>query len=104
MRLMSRGSLLGCCLVLVGTPVHADNCDAIQAQIDARIRASGINDFTLKAVASGVSAPGKTVGSCANGSRKILYSRPAAGGGGAKSPVITECKDGSVVVGGDCKR
>ena len=102
--LMFRWRLLASCLVLVGTPVHADNCDAIQAQVEARIRASGVNDFALKAVDASASAPGKAVGSCANGTRKILYSRRAAP---AQAAVITECKDGSVSVGGrdtDCKR
>jgi hypothetical protein len=54
------------------------------------------------------------VGSCELGSKKIVYQRevgsapPGAGPAPARSPedadILTECKDGTVSVGGDCKK
>lgn len=62
-------------------------------------------------------AEGRTVGSCDRGSKKIVYragtasGAPAAPAAPASSaakrkpePILTECKDGSVSVGGDCGR
>jgi len=54
------------------------------------------------------------VGSCDLGSKKIVYQRegaPAAGGALARPApapanerILTECKDGTVTVGGSCKQ
>jgi len=54
------------------------------------------------------------VGSCELGTRKIVYQRegaesaPAAVPAPSRSPedddILTECKDGTVSVGGDCRR
>ena len=96
-------------LLLANAASGADNCDAIRAQIESRIKAGGVASFTLTTVDAAASGAGKLVGTCALGSKKILYV-PAAGaavattqsrkGGGA---MLTECKDGSMSVGGDCK-
>jgi Protein of unknown function (DUF1161) len=108
---------LACLALLACCSAHgADNCEAIGAQIDARIRAAGTTNFTLTAVDTAASAAGKVVGSCAQGTRKIVYLQAGAPRGGASaaakprpttsrdSEILTECKDGSVSVGGDCKR
>lgn len=114
-------------LLLASTGAAASNCEAISAGIDARIRASGVARFTLSTVDAQANVPGKVVGSCDRGSRKIVYVKgddgapsaapaapaaPAATAARASAPasprkgssVITECKDGSMPVDGRCKR
>jgi hypothetical protein len=92
----------------MGPASAAGGCDALMAEIDTKIRAGGVNDFTLAAVDAADSAlAGKVVGSCELGTKKIVYSRPgppAAPAGLRREPILTECKDGSVTVGGDCRK
>ena len=99
-------------LSLACSASHADNCDAIQAQVEAKIRASGVAQFTLTAMDQAASASGRVVGSCANGSRKIVYLAGAKGAAApaavprkpAGEPILTECADGTVQLGGDCRK
>lgn len=103
-------------LLLASAASRADgNCDAIRAQIDAKVRASGVADFALTVVdadaKADAKAEGKVVGSCALGARKIVYTRtPGTAAAPAPAPtaaagarVLTECRDGSVTYG-DCGR
>ena len=107
-------------LACSATASHAQGagCDAIRAQIDAKVRASGVNDFTLSVLDADTPSSGRVVGSCDLGTKKIIYERSASApqapsqpqpeAPGAKSrsrssPMITECRDGSVSVGGNCK-
>jgi len=84
-------------------------CDAIRAQIDAKVRATGVTDFTLSVLDADAPSGGRVVGSCELGTKKIVYERtgsstaaaPAPNAGGAG--IITECKDGYVNVGGQCR-
>jgi hypothetical protein len=73
-------------------------------------------------VDSAANAPGKVVGTCAKGAKKIMYTQqsaaprsavPAAASSATKptlpakkaaDTILTECKDGSVSVGGSCKK
>ena len=107
-------------LLLASGAGHAQtNCDTLREQIDAKIRAGGVASFKLEVVDMAASAPGRQVGTCERGSRKIVY-LPGAGGGasraalplrrfgrGASAPVsnvvITECKDGSMPHDGTCR-
>jgi hypothetical protein len=98
---------------LAHTAGHASNCEEIQAGIADRIRAGGITRFTLSTVDAEASAPGRVVGRCGQGSKKImLVQEPGVQGEpGAKAPatarrreVITECRDGTVVADGECSR
>lgn len=88
------------------------SCEDIRAQIDAKVRASGVNDFSLDILDADAPSSGRVVGSCELGTKKIVYERSASGQQPApqqvrpkpkSSPIITECKDGSVSMGGDCK-
>lgn len=90
------------------------SCEAIRAQIDAKVRATGVNDFALAILDADAPSSGRVVGSCELGTKKIVYERSGSAQQPAQapqqpraksksSPVITECKDGSVSVGGDCK-
>jgi len=86
----------------------AGNCDEIKAGIEARVRAGGVQSFRIEVVEASASAAGRVVGRCARGSRKLVYlpvavaASPAAPA--SKPPLLTECLDGRVVVGGSCRR
>lgn len=100
----------------MGAAVQAQDCETIRAQIESRIRANGVTHFSLEVVDQGASARGRVVGSCGKGSQKIVYApltaeaarKPASPGGAAPArptePLLTECKDGTVSVGGDCRK
>ena len=106
-------------VLLAGSARAASNCDSIRDQIDAKIRAGGISRFTLTVVDAGTTAAGRNVGSCERGSRKIMYvqeGKPeaaavASAASSGQPPhkrgpdgVLTECKDGTVSLGGSCRK
>ena len=118
---MPRLSLAFIALVFAGSASGASNCDAILSQIDTKIRASGVSRFTLTTVDADAIVTDKVVGTCDLGTKKIVYAQgdlPASlpnsdgSASGARpsppqprsEPILTECKDGSVSVGGDCKK
>ena len=93
----------------------AGTCEALRAQIETRIRAAGVAVFTLEVVDAGHTAAGKVVGTCDQGAKKIVYAQGQSANRppsvAAKPPatprsdaILTECKDGSVSVGGDCRK
>jgi hypothetical protein len=113
--------LLGLSLLLAGAASHADNCEAVRSGIESKYRAAGLQDFRVVAVDRQASAAGRTVGSCANGSRKIVFSatrvtgptppgaapRTAPAAAPRATPhddILTECRDGTASVGGSCGR
>jgi hypothetical protein len=97
-------------LVAMSDSRAEDNCAPIRAGIEAKIRAAGTANFTLSTVAADASVAGKVVGSCDRGAKKIVYLQ--AGTSVPATPtvspprerIVTECKDGSVSVGGDCRK
>ena len=110
-------------MVLASGASLADPCDDLMAQIDAKIRATGMLNFSLTLVDAAAVVPGRGVGSCARGTRKIVYaagedSVPALPGAAANSGtpapaspfktqvdgILTECKDGSIAYGPDCRK
>ncbi|MBA1191555.1 DUF1161 domain-containing protein [Pseudomonas entomophila] len=51
-------------------------CEELKAEIEAKIQASGVTSYTLEVVPnSEVSDPNMVVGSCENGTRKVIYQR-----------------------------
>lgn len=64
---------------------QAQTCDEIKAGIDSRMRERGLSGFALTVVEATASEPGRVVGVCGQGSRKILY-RPGAGGASVAAP------------------
>ncbi|RZL89072.1 MAG: DUF1161 domain-containing protein [Variovorax sp.] len=88
----------------------AESCEALRAQIESKIAAAGVVQFTVTTVDAAAPADGQVVGSCEFGSKKIVYQRergPEPDASPARprprgEPILTECKDGSVSVGGDC--
>jgi hypothetical protein len=94
----------------------AVTCEELRASIEDRIRANGVANFSVTAVDVAASAPGKQVGTCDVGRKKIMYLREppssaaaaaaaaSAPAGSARAAVITECADGRVVKDGACKK
>lgn len=96
-------------LLSASSVAHAAGCDAIRAQIETKIRGSGVTSFALSVVEADAKASGKVVGTCELGTKKIVYTTSATTT--ARPPsrqteerILTECKDGSVSMGGDCKK
>jgi hypothetical protein len=91
------------CLLMPLAGHGADNCEALRTQIEQKILAAGVASFSLSVVDAAASAPGRTVGSCAKGTRRIVYDNHGATG--TVTPrVITECSDGSAPADGVCRR
>jgi hypothetical protein len=69
-------------LALVAAPALAQrkDCGELKSEIEAKIKANGVKEFTLDIVASEEvkEGDGKVVGSCDGGTKKIVYKR---GGG-----------------------
>lgn len=103
-------ALLLTTLGAVSAPALAIDCDELRSSIDARIRATGVSNFSLSVVAASAPAPGpgSVVGSCDLGSKKIVYTKAATPKGtkptAAVAPVITECDDGERVTPGACRK
>lgn len=107
-------------LTLTCTASRADNCEPLRAQIESKIKAAGVANYALVIADSAASAAGKVVGSCAIGTKKIVYAKGDAPGAAPSAiapanktalPVkknaaamLTECKDGTVSMGGECKK
>jgi Protein of unknown function (DUF1161) len=116
---MSKNAIL-LTLLLAGTASAASTCEELRTQIEAKIRANGVAGFSVSVVDAGASAPGRVVGSCDRGARKIVYvqhrpagagpsgdaaqERPNAPGKREPAPMLTECADGTVKVNGDCRK
>ena len=123
-------AVLAAALASFSTPSYADNCDGLRVQIDAKIKAAGVTSYSVVVVDAAASAPGKVVGSCARGLKKIMYKtnamsavapavapiaatsapvkapakKPALAVGKSGDAILTECKDGTVSAGGSCKQ
>ena len=52
---------------------QAAGCEALMAQIDAKIRAGGVTQFILTTVDASAEAGGRVVGTCDLGTKKIVY-------------------------------
>jgi Protein of unknown function (DUF1161) len=110
-------------LILACTASYANNCDDLKAQIEGKIKAAGVANFTVTVADTAANAAGKVVGSCDKGAKKIMYLQspatsaapastasassakpkpPAKASGG--NAILTECKDGSSSIGGTCKK
>ena len=65
-------------LVLIATPSFAiKSCDELKTEIDAKLQAKGVKDYTLTIVTNDEAKEKteKVVGSCEGGTKQILYSR-----------------------------
>lgn len=50
-------------------------CEELKAEIEAKIRANGVEKFTLEIVDRDAQAEGKVVGTCDGQTKKIVYRR-----------------------------
>jgi hypothetical protein len=100
-------------------------CEPLREQIEMQIAATGATGFAVMVVDADAQVDGKVVGTCAKGTRKLVYVRGVThGGAGTTRPavnrrsaapvaapgtpadkdVITECRDGTVIQGSaSCK-
>lgn len=116
---MTRLTAILALLWAASTSSYGVTCEALKAEIDQKIRTAGVANYALAVADTGASAPGKVVGSCDKGTKKILYlpsastdmrSNDAAAPVMSGSPrakrkageMLTECKEG--FGGPDCKR
>jgi len=83
----------------------ASTCETLRAEIEAKIAAAGVARFTVSVVDAEAPAAGRVVGTCEMGRKKIVYERPDAPAGAApgEDAILTECRDGSVSMGGSCR-
>jgi hypothetical protein len=90
------------------------DCDQLRAEVVRRYEAGGIAAPEIQLLPSSAPTSGKVVGNCELGTKKLVYagakgasasaSSPASGKSPrAGAPVLTECKDGTVSMGGSCK-
>lgn len=104
-------------LLCAATSHGADNCDTIRAQIDTKIKGSGLASFQLSVADADAVVGGRVVGTCANGTRRIVFKAGASASApmpsvatarrpapSARDAILTECLDGSMSVGGTCKK
>lgn len=106
-------------------PCHAITCDELRPQVEARIRAGGVTRFSVTVADAAAPSEGKLVGTCDHGAKKLVYlpgvpsmkptMTPAAKPSAAprvapaeslkkNEQIVTECRDGSVSLQGDCKK
>lgn len=106
--------------LLQAAPSFAVGCDALRAEVESKIRNSGVAQFSVSIVEAGASNPGRIVGTCDQGKRKLLYAQARSPGAATTAaaapsaaaprpakkvePILTECKDGSASMNSDCRK
>lgn len=71
-------SLIGLLLALASVTAWAapKPCEELREEIEVKIQAAGVSSYTLEIVANDeVEDSSMVVGSCANGTRKIIYQK-----------------------------
>jgi hypothetical protein len=51
------------------------DCNELKGEIEAKIKANGVEKFTLDIVDADAQVDGKVVGTCDGGTKKIVYKR-----------------------------
>ena len=71
-----KGLVVLAVLALAATPALArKDCEELKSEIDAKIKANGVQAYTLEIMPKDQQADGKVVGSCDGGTKKIVYKR-----------------------------
>ena len=112
--------LFALAFLLAGSAAAATNCDALRDQIDSKISAAGVLRYSVTVVDAGDSVEGRIVGSCDRGKKKIVYRQETSVGSpvvpataapeapqgrpARAEPVLTECREGYVAMGGECRK
>ncbi len=64
---------LGVSLALMAGLASAKSCEELKTEIETRIQANGVTEFTLEIVDNEAVDGRKVVGSCGGGTKKIVY-------------------------------
>lgn len=66
-------------LVMLGLSLSAwaqkKPCEELKAEIEAKLKAKGVEKYTLDIVAADAAKDGKIVGNCEGGTKRIVYKR-----------------------------
>lgn len=62
-------------MALTGSAFAAKDCEELKGEIDAKIQANGVSSYTLEIVDKGSVTDRQVVGTCAAGSKEIVYQR-----------------------------
>ena len=67
------GLIAACCATALAAPKP---CEELKAEIETKIQSAGVTSYTLEIVRNDeVSDPNMVVGSCENGTKKIIYQK-----------------------------
>lgn len=85
-----RKLVLGLILGTVAASAQARNkdCEALRAEIEAKLQSRGVKGFSLDIVEAGDTGSARVVGNCDGGKHRIVYAR----GGGKATPTPAEPK------------
>ncbi len=75
--IMTAALAISMCTV-AGSAWAKTSCDDVKAQIEAKIQAKGVKEFTLTAVPKDEKTDLRVVGTCDGGTKKITYKRGKA--------------------------
>jgi len=69
--------VLAVCVCLAATAALAATkpCEELKAEIEAKLQANGVKNYTLEIVAADQVKDEKVVGTCDGGSKKIIYKK-----------------------------
>lgn len=72
--------LLAAVMVFFCTSAFAEikSCEELKTEIEAKLKAKGVKEYTLEIIPADQVKDQKIVGSCEGGAKKISYSRGAA--------------------------
>jgi len=63
-------------LLMFATPAFAAKpCEELKSEIEAKLKANGVENYTLDIVANDDVKDQKVIGSCEGGTKKIVYKR-----------------------------
>ena len=63
-------------LLMLATPAFAAKpCEELKSEIEAKLKANGVENYTLDIVANDDVKDQKVIGSCEGGTKKIVYKR-----------------------------
>ncbi len=69
-------TLLFICLATLSSAAWASkSCEELKGEIDTKLQAKGVKDYSLTVVDKDSVKDGKVVGSCEGGAKKIVYAR-----------------------------
>jgi hypothetical protein len=77
-------------LLGAAAPSWAKTCDELTVEIAAKLDAAGVKGYGLEVLPNHLVGNAQVVGSCENGSKKVVYEKPS--GGSAARPAAAPPK------------